>query len=45
MLDAAERLKDRDDVRFLLVGAGAERDALIADARRRNLENVLFIPS
>ena len=45
VLDAAERLKDRDDVRFLLAGAGAERDALIADARRRNLENVLFMPS
>jgi len=44
VLDAAERLNDRADVRFLLVGAGAERDALIADARRRNLDNVVFMP-
>ncbi len=45
VLDAADRLKDRDDVRFLLVGAGAERGALIAEARRRNLGNILFMPS
>lgn len=44
VLDAAQRLKDRDDVRLLLVGAGAERDALIADANRRKIENVIFMP-
>ena len=44
VLDAAERLKDHDDIRFLLAGAGAERDGLIADARRRGLENVAFMP-
>ena len=44
VLDAAERLKDRDSVRFLLAGAGAERDRLMADAERRGLKNVIFMP-
>ena len=44
VLDAAERLKDKDAIRFLLVGAGAERDRLIADAERRGLKNVIFMP-
>lgn len=44
VLDAAERLKDDDGVRFLLAGAGAERDALVADAGRRGLKNVVFMP-
>lgn len=42
VLDAAEYLRHRDDIRFLLVGAGAERASLMADARRRNLVNVVF---
>ncbi len=44
VLDAAERLQDRDHIRFLLAGAGAERDALIADAKKRDLTNVVFMP-
>jgi colanic acid biosynthesis glycosyl transferase WcaI len=44
VLDAAERLKDDDSVRFLLAGAGAERDALMADAAKRGLNNVVFMP-
>ena len=44
VLDAAERLKEVPELRFLLVGAGAQRDALIAAARRRGLENVVFMP-
>jgi colanic acid biosynthesis glycosyl transferase WcaI len=44
VLDAAERLKDNDTVRFLLAGAGAERDALMADATKRGLNNVVFMP-
>lgn len=39
LLDAAERLPD---VAFLLIGDGADRDALEADARRRGLANVNF---
>jgi len=45
VLDAAETLKDRDDIRFLLAGAGAERNALMAEAERRNLSNVIFLPA
>jgi glycosyltransferase involved in cell wall biosynthesis len=44
VLDAAERLRDEPRIAFLLVGAGAERDALIADAKRRTLDNVFFLP-
>jgi glycosyltransferase involved in cell wall biosynthesis len=45
VLDAAERLRDVDAVRFLLVGGGAERENLIAEAARRNLDNLVFMPS
>ena len=44
VLNAAERLRDTPEVTFLFVGAGAERDMLISDARRRRLGNVLFQP-
>lgn len=44
VLDAAALLKDNDDLRFLFVGAGAEREALMADAKTRDLTNVVFIP-
>jgi len=44
VLDAAELLKDDKTIRFLLAGAGAERDALMAEANRRSLENVVFMP-
>lgn len=44
VLDAAERVRDLPDLRFVLVGGGAERDQLIAEATRRNLDNVVFIP-
>ena len=42
VLDAAERLRDAPDILFLFVGAGAERERLIADASRRGLNNVMF---
>ena len=42
VLDAAEMLRDAPDIAFLFVGAGAERDAVIADAERRGLGNVIF---
>jgi len=43
VLDAADRLRN-DPVRFLFVGPGAERDILIAEAQRRRLDNVIFVP-
>jgi glycosyltransferase involved in cell wall biosynthesis len=44
VLRAAEllRRRGRDDVRFLLVGDGAVRGELEAEARRRGLDNVVF---
>ncbi len=44
VLSAAERLKNDSRVRFMLAGPGAARDALIADARKRGLDNVVFLP-
>ena len=44
VLDAAERLRDAPEIVFMFVGAGAERDMLIADAQRRGLGNVMFQP-
>jgi colanic acid biosynthesis glycosyl transferase WcaI len=43
VLDAAERLRERPDIAFLLAGAGAERANLIADAEARGLKNVVFM--
>lgn len=42
VLDAAEHLRDDDRIRFLFVGAGAEREMLMAEAAHRNLPNVVF---
>lgn len=42
VLDAAERLKDDDRIRFLFVGAGAERQMLMDQAAARGLTNVVF---
>jgi len=44
ILDAAELLKHRDDIRFLFVGDGAERTALIARAKKTQLNNIVFLP-
>jgi glycosyltransferase involved in cell wall biosynthesis len=44
VLNAAERMQTNDTARFLLAGAGAERDALMEDAERRGLNNVVFMP-
>jgi len=45
VLDAAEQLRESEPrLRFLLVGAGAERDQLVATARLRRIDNVVFRP-
>jgi glycosyltransferase involved in cell wall biosynthesis len=44
VLDTAEHLADQSDICFVLVGAGAEREALIAEAKQRGLTNVIFAP-
>lgn len=43
VLDAAEHLGKRRDVRFVLVGDGPARSALRSEARRRRLDNVSFL--
>jgi colanic acid biosynthesis glycosyl transferase WcaI len=42
VLDAAALCADREDVRFLIMGEGAERGALEEDANRRGLDNLIF---
>ena len=42
VLDAADRLRDRADVGFRLVGAGPVKAELVAEAARRGLANVEF---
>ncbi|MEO5374415.1 MAG: glycosyltransferase family 4 protein [Alphaproteobacteria bacterium] len=44
VLDAADRLRDVESLRFIMVGAGAERRMLEEEAARRGLPNVVFIP-
>lgn len=43
VLDAAEQLRDRDDIRFLIMGDGAHREKLAFEHRRRELPNVLLL--
>ncbi len=44
VLDAAERLRSVANLRFLLVGAGAEREQLFEESRQRRLDNIVFMP-
>ncbi|UCF80995.1 MAG: glycosyltransferase family 4 protein [Acidobacteriota bacterium] len=44
VLDAAEKLRERSDVQFVMVGEGARKDALKEQARARGLANVHFLP-
>ncbi|MEB2345964.1 MAG: glycosyltransferase family 4 protein [Deltaproteobacteria bacterium] len=43
ILDTAEGMRDREDVAFLLIGDGADRARLEAEAARRGLTNVRFL--
>ena len=44
VLDAAGQLRDEKQFCFLLLGDGKEKSALVAQAREKGLENVLFLP-
>ena len=44
ILDAADRLRGREDVVFLFIGGGVRRDAIEAEAGRRGLANIRFEP-
>jgi len=43
LLAAAEHLRDRRDLAFVLVGTGAERARLEQEAKRRGLDRVIFV--
>ncbi len=43
VLGAAELLRDRREIEFILVGDGPSKASLCADAEARNLENVRFL--
>jgi len=43
LLDVAERMRDVPRVRFLLCGAGSQRERLIEAASQRHLSNVIFL--
>jgi len=43
LLDAAKALREHDQIVFVLVGDGAEREQLTDRKRRENLDNVIFI--
>ena len=45
VLDTADQMKSNLDLVFLFVGAGAERNELIAESGRREQKNVVFIPA
>jgi colanic acid biosynthesis glycosyl transferase WcaI len=44
VLDAADRLRGCEDLMFAIVGDGSNRRALEAEAARRGLTNVRFLP-
>jgi len=44
LLDVAEKIKEsHPDIRIMLVGDGMEKPAIVEDAKRRNLDNVVFV--
>jgi glycosyltransferase involved in cell wall biosynthesis len=43
VLDAAEQIANHASIHFVLVGDGAVKEGLVADAQRRNLRNVTFL--
>jgi glycosyltransferase involved in cell wall biosynthesis len=44
LLEAAEQLRDRDEIRFVFVGDGADKPKMIDWAEARGLSNVEFLP-
>jgi len=43
VLDAADRLRGEPGIRFVLVGGGDRKSALVQEAERRSLSNVCFV--
>jgi glycosyltransferase involved in cell wall biosynthesis len=43
LIDVAERLENRAELRFCLIGDGADRDKLEAEIKRRGLNNIVML--
>jgi glycosyltransferase involved in cell wall biosynthesis len=44
VVEAAEYLRDRPDIRLVMIGDGSDRPHLMAEVQRRGLTNLLFLP-
>ena len=44
VLDAADRLRDKKQLQFIFLGDGKEKTSLVAEAARKKLDNLLFLP-
>jgi glycosyltransferase involved in cell wall biosynthesis len=44
VIEAAARLADRDDIRFLIVGEGVKKSELLRQASQGGLKNIVFLP-
>ncbi|GCE31107.1 glycosyltransferase WbuB [Dictyobacter alpinus] len=44
LLDVAEKLREQSAIHFLLIGDGAEKATLMAQAQQRQLTNIHFLP-
>lgn len=44
LIDAAEILRDRDDLRIVLIGQGPSKAKLVESAEAKQLTNVVFLP-
>ncbi|MEN2667385.1 glycosyltransferase family 4 protein [Listeria aquatica] len=47
LLNAAEHIQNRgtQEIKFLIVGSGKTKPSLVAESKRRNLQNIIFIDS
>jgi colanic acid biosynthesis glycosyl transferase WcaI len=43
IIEAAEHLREHDDIHFVLVGEGADKAILVAEAQKRGLTNITFM--
>ena len=43
IIDAADQIRDHDDIHFVLVGEGSDKEDLVAATRKRKLTNVTFM--
>ncbi len=44
LINAAEQIRDRDDIAYVLVGKGPQKEELVAMARAKGLSQVHFLP-